>query len=403
MLILWKQRRRDKHTVRAHHLIRMLVILAGIGLGSRAYSTPELLSEVPARWTSEISDAGWTVTPAPSTASEVSVLVLPLTPLSGDLDSYFAEDVPGMIEDLFGETIGQSAPRPMAPTDTAGPGRAYSHLVKGNDGRELHLEVVAYPVGTNVQLTIIASPKDLAADDPFLREASSFVARLKQKQLALGTSAADKTTTGTNAAAPLATGSLSPPDNPDAHVENVIQYLGMSFDGTGATSDPSAPTTALLFDDGRVFRKETRAPSVFDPGTRPPGSEGVGRWEKDGEGYSIVWDDGAGGTAVSNAAKTFPAPASMSLDGRYVAAGASSSASLPGALTFHDDQSVMLDRAAATGSPGDLTSARYRISQRTIELLNADGSSAAHLFGFQGDQKKPDLLVIGDRLYERQE
>jgi len=190
-----------------------------------------------------------------------------------------------------------------------------------------------------------------------------------------------------------------PSSSPEDGIENVIHYLRFVFDGTnpGAAAEPQS-LTALLLKDGRVFESEPRAPAEFDPLTRPPGSPGTGRWQRDGEAYALAFGDGTQGTAVAAAAKTAPAPAALSFSGTYAAIGGPARDVLPDRITFFDDGSLML-----AGGEGGLRSARYRISERTIAIGDGDGPRHAFLFGYQGARDRPDLLIIADRVYERVE
>lgn len=187
-------------------------------------------------------------------------------------------------------------------------------------------------------------------------------------------------------------------ESPDEQVENVIYFLRYAFDGANpaAVGEPSA-TTALLLKDGRVFEGESRAPATFDPASRPPGSAGTGRWQRDGEAYALAFLDGTQGTAVAGAAKTFPAPAAMAFAGSYRAIGGPATDLLPEQIDFYPDGSLLLK------SPGRVLGGSYEITQRTIRLA-ADGQRTTQvLFGFRGALDEPALLILGNRIYERQD
>ncbi len=186
----------------------------------------------------------------------------------------------------------------------------------------------------------------------------------------------------------------NPPADPNSLVEDVIHYLRFTFDGSDPASavDPKS-ITALLLSDGRVFENEARAPAAFDATTRPLGSPGAGRWQRDGEGYALAFGDDTQGTAVAKAAKTFAAAASMAFAGHYVGAGGAATADLPDHLSFYDDGSL---KRSAAREGGD--SARYTIAARTITLTGADGAATSYLFGFQGEREAPSLLIIGNRI-----
>lgn len=185
-------------------------------------------------------------------------------------------------------------------------------------------------------------------------------------------------------------------ESPDEQVENVIYFLRYAFDGANpaAAGEPAA-TTALLLKDGRVFEGEARAPAAFDPDSRPPGSAGTGRWQRDGEAYALAFSDGTQGTAVAGAAKTFPAPAAMAFAGSYRAIGGPATDLLPEQIDFYPDGSLLLK------APNRVLGGSYEITQRTIRLA-ADGQRTTQfLFGFRGELEEPVLLILGNRIYER--
>lgn len=185
----------------------------------------------------------------------------------------------------------------------------------------------------------------------------------------------------------------------DESIENVIHFLRFVFDGSnpGAAAEPKA-ITALLLKDGRVFESEPSAPSAFDPSTRSPGSAGTGRWQRDGEAYALSFSDGTQGTAVAKAAKTIPAPAALPLNGTYVATGGPAGSTLPERLRFFDDGSLLLIAAGAPARTG-----HYRIAKRTIEIGDGTGAHHAYLFGLQGEIARPDVLIVANRIYERED
>ncbi len=210
--------------------------------------------------------------------------------------------------------------------------------------------------------------------------------------------AADETSVSDDTPSDAASATTPAPLTDDS-VENVIHFLRFVFDGSNptATAEPKA-ITALLLKDGRVFESEPNALANFDPAARPPGSAGTGRWQRDGEAYAIAFADGTQGTAVAKAAKTYAAPAALLLAGAYVATGGSASEILPDRLRFFEDGSVMLlggNGAARTGS--------YRIAKRTIEIDDGAGARHAFLFGLQGVREKPDVLIVANRIYERED
>ncbi|MGE5266652.1 MAG: hypothetical protein ACM3L9_04715, partial [Deltaproteobacteria bacterium] len=182
--------------------------------------------------------------------------------------------------------------------------------------------------------------------------------------------------------------------SPDDRVENVIQYIRFAFDGAApAAAGEPVSVTALLLTDGRVFESEPRAPADFDPSTRPPGSAGTGRWQRDGEAYAMAFADGTQGTAVAASAKTLAAPASLLLSGTFTAAGGERAELLPDVIDFYPDGSMLLKDKDA------VLSGTYTITGRTARITVPGRDPGAFLFGYQGDMATPSIIVLGNRIY----
>jgi hypothetical protein len=263
--------------------------------------------------------------------------------------------------------------------------------------------VTGYPLtGKRMQLFFIVAPAAMADDDAQLRAARGLVDRWRADGLLVN---ADLTAQmGTRPAVFDAGPAVKPlpaavaPVSPDDSVENVIHFLRLSFDGAKpeAAGEPVS-LTALLLKDGRVFEGEARSPADFDPDTRPPGSPGTGRWQRDGEAYAVAFGDGTQGTAVAGPAKTVAAPAALTLSGRYLATGRSASDVLADAIEFYSDGSLLLK------SDGRVASGNYEIGMRTARISIAGQPQRAFVFGMQGETSAPTLLIIGNRVYERAE
>lgn len=184
---------------------------------------------------------------------------------------------------------------------------------------------------------------------------------------------------------------------PDETVENVIHYLRLVSDGSPKQEKRELKSfTALLLKDGRVFENEELAPSVFDPTKRPTGSAGTGRWQRDGEAYALAFSDGTEGTAVSVAAITSPAPPAMVLVGLFEETTPNPHPILPHRFNFFKDGSLILERPEQLPQSG-----HYKISLRSIEIDDGQGTRQSFIFGVHEPLENPELLVIGNKLYQR--
>lgn len=371
--------------------------------GSQAEDSP--LGPLPAGWTVAITDV-IAIFSSSDAAGTVTLIAPPVAAKAGDVRTAFIDDVPALIEDLFGEARPAGVPVPLPASDAGAPGLTVPLVVALDDGSEARLEATGYAVpGGRMQVFFIAAPIGMAADDPRLGSARALIDQWRARGLIVTPELSAEVAARTAAAGPPDAGNGAPPAgadaapaNPDDDVENVIQYLRFAFDATkpGAPAEPIA-VTALLMKDGRVFEGEMSAPAAFDPASRPPGSPGTGRWQRDGEAYALAFADGTQGTAVAAAAKTLAAPGTLTFAGGYRAIGGPVSEDLPDRLSFYPDGSLLLRSAQRTHS------GTYAISQRTIRLAEGGKSERSYLFGFRGDLERPDLLVVGNRIYERED
>lgn len=377
-----------------------LVILAP----SQAEDSP--LGPLPAGWTVAITDVIAIFSPSDA-AGTVTLIAPPVAAKAGDVRTAFIDDVPALIEDLFGEARPAGVPVPLPASDAVAPGLMVPLVVALDDGSEARLEATGYAVpGGRMQVFFIAAPIGMAADDPRLGSARTFVDQWRARGLIVTPELSAEVAARAAAAGPPEDAGDGPASDaadtkaadPDADVENVIQYLRFAFDATkpGEPAEPMA-VTALLMKDGRVFEGEMSAPAAFNPASRPPGSPGTGRWQRDGEAYALAFADGTQGTAVAAAAKTLAAPAALTFAGGYRAIGGPVSEDLPDRLSFYPDGSLLLR------SEGRTLSGTYAISQRTIRLAEGGKPERSYLFGLRGDLERPDLLVVGNRIYERED
>ncbi len=377
----------------------MLVMLAP----SHAEDSP--LGPLPAGWTVAITDVIAIFSPSDA-AGTVTLIAPPVAAKAGDARTAFIDDVPALIEDLFGEARPAGVPVPLPASDAVAPGLTVPLVVALDDGSEARLEATGYAApGGRMQVFFIAAPIGMAADDPRLGSARTLVDQWRARGLIVTPELSAEVAARAAAAGPPDAGNGAPPAgadaalaHPDDDVENVIQYLRFAFDATkpGEPAEPMA-VTALLMKDGRVFEGEMSAPAAFDPASRPPGSPGTGRWQRDGEAYALAFSDGTQGTAVAAAAKTLAAPAALTFAGGYRAIGGPVSEDLPDRLSFYPDGSLLLR------SEGRTLSGTYAISQRTIRLAEGGKPERSYLFGLRGDLERPDLLVVGNRIYERED
>ncbi len=402
-------------TLRGASTAALVAIVATVTAQAAAQPVPS----PPTGWTMSASQAGLSYQSPGTAAGSASVLIAPLHEIAGDFISTFAEDVPALVEDLFGEPINQGPAKDWPSKGSGSQALSSIHLVRSTDGTEIRVQTIGYPLPQGTQLVFIVLPADLPLESDSVKQALRLTESLRAGPFALTPDVL--TTALASGVAQLRAGVVdddgnataaqrlpdNDPDNPDERIEAVIYYLRLNFDGQGSVGDAElAPITATLLKDGHAFEREASAPASLDPSKRPDGAGGVGRWEKDGEGYLLTFTDGESGTAVSSAAKTFAAPAAMTFDGTYIPSGGSTAAGgWAGSLTFAADETLTIGVGTGTGggSAASATQGRYKISQRTIEITAADGGTSSRIFGFQGDRDRPDVLLIGNRIYTRKE
>jgi hypothetical protein len=382
----------------------LLVVIASGGVRSEpATDIASPLGTLPPGWTFAVTDVIAVFSPGGETGN-VSIIAPPVLATVGDVKTAFTEEVPTLIEDLIGEARPTGVPLPLPASDAVAPGLLVPLTVVTEDGSEARLEATGYPVpGKRMQLFFVAAPAGMPDDAPDLRAARTLVDQWSAAGLIVTpdlTSQAGgrETVAGSEDAgdAPAATPDAPPPAASEVEVENLIHFLRFAFDGSGGMSEPRA-ITALLLKDGRVFESEARAPAEFDPSSRPPGSAGTGRWQRDGEAYALAFADGTQGTAVAAAAKTLAAPAAMTFAGRYTAIGGPPSDLLTTTMEFFPDGSLLLK------DDGKSSSGAYAIAERTIRVTAPGQAGTAFVFGYRGEADEPELLILGNRIYERSE
>jgi hypothetical protein len=384
--------------------LRLAVLLIALP-GSATHAGPGAsspLGPLPPGWSLSITDVLAIYSPA-TAAGAVTIVAPPVVTAKGDVRSAVIEEAPALVEDLFGEPRPAGNPVPLPASDGAASGLLVPLTVELEDGSEARIEATGYPLpGGKLQLFLLAAPSSMPDDDAALRTARTLVDQWRAAGLVINeslspelarrgaTQSADAAATDTGAASALGDAS-----RPDDKVENVIHYLRLSFDGSNpAAAGEPVTVTALLLTDGRVFESEARAPAVFDPSSRPPGSAGTGRWRRDGEAYALAFTDGTQGTAVSAAAKTLPAPASLLLSGTFTATGGEPAELLPATIEFYPDGSLLLkDQGAAL-------SGAYEITGRSARITVPGREPGAFLFGLRGELAAPVLIVLGNRLYQ---
>ncbi len=377
-----------------------LLIVALPALSGAQTASP--LGPLPAGWTVSLTEVVALFSP-PTPEGSVTIVAAPVSAAEGDVKTAIIDLAPTLIEDLFGEARPAGNPMPLPASDSVAPGLMVPLTVQLDDGTEARIEATGYPLpGRRLQLFLIAAPATMSEANAELGAARTLVDQWRAAGLIVnedlttalgGPSVQSGSEDGDD---PAGTPVLPVADAPDDRIENLIFFLRFAFDGANpaAAAEPGA-VTALLLKDGRVFESEARAPADFDPSSRPPGSPGAGRWQRDGEAYALAFADGTQGTAVAAAAKTFPAPAAMAFAGRYTAIGGPPSGLLTDTIEFYPDQSALLKSKNRT------LSGAYGISQRTIRFAVPGQPDAAFVFGFRGDTDAPELLILGNRVYER--
>lgn len=398
-------------------LLTAILVAGSAGVAEAISPAPALNTEVPAPvtplgplpdgWTSALTDV-MALYSAPSADGSITLIAPPVMTLDGDARAAIVERAPALIEDLFGEARPAGEPVALPASDTIAPGLMVPLVATLEDGSEARIDATGYALpGKQLQLFLIAYPATMSTDHGALTTARTLIDRWRAAGLAVNedlttrTAAPAQTRTSEDdpdaATTPTPQLPLASAAKPDDEVENVIYFLRFAFDGAhpaAATAEPLA-TTALLLKDGRVFESEPRAPATFDPASRPPGSAGTGRWQRDGEAYALAFSDGTQGTAVAGAARTFPAPAAMAVIGTYRAIGGPAGDLLPDEIDFYRDGSLLLKE------PDRVRSGTYSLSQRTARIATDGQSPAEFLFGFRGDMDAPELLILGQRIYER--
>lgn len=368
------------------------------------------LGPLPAGWTVALTDV-IAIYSSPSDDGSITIVAPPVMTVEGDVRSAIIERVPALIEELFGEARPAGVPVPLPASDAVAPGLMVPLIVALEDGDEARIEATGYPLaGRRLQLFLLALPSTMTDGNAALQAARTLIDQWRAQGLAVTETLGSQTAAalvplatedGPDAAASASAAQAATPEigtspKPDETVENVIYFLRYAFDGAnpGAAGEPAA-TTALLLKDGRVFEGEARAPGEFDPASRPPGSAGTGRWQRDGEAYALAFSDGTQGTAVAGAAKTSPAPAAMAFAGAYRAIGGPAADLLPDQIDFYPDGSLLLK------AQDSVLSGSYEIAQRTIRITAEGQPHRPIVFGFRGELEAPELLILGNRIYER--
>lgn len=370
-------------------------------------STPSPLGPLPPGWTVALTDVV-AIYSAPSDDGSITIVAPPVMTVEGDVRAAIIERAPALIEELFGEARPGGEPVPLPASDAVAPGLMVPLIVALEDGGEARIEATGYPLaGRRLQLFLLAFPSTMTDGSAAVQAARTLIDQWRAQGLAVTDTLASQTAaalvppatednTEAAASASAAQPAIPATPNPNETVENVIFFLRYAFDGAnpGAAGEPAA-TTALLLKDGRVFEGEARAPEEFDPASRPPGSAGTGRWQRDGEAYALAFSDGTQGTAVAGAAKTFPAPAAMAFAGGYRAIGGPAADLLPDEIDFYPDGSLLLK------SKDRVLSGSYEIAQRTIRIMAEGQPHTSLVFGFRGEVESPELLILGNRIYQR--
>jgi hypothetical protein len=372
--------------------------VAGLNAGTPEPAADSRLGPLPPGWTLAVTDVLAIFSPATDTGA-VTLVTPPAVQTKGDVRATIVEEAPALIEDLFGEPRPAGNAVPLPGSDAVAPGLLVPFTVELEDSSQARIEATGYPLpGGRLQLLLLAAPSSMPDNDVTLRTGRTLIEQWRGAGLFIDANlqpelAQQNAAPGDDAKSTAAADILSAA-RPDDMVENVIQYIRFVFDGTSpAAAGEPVSVTALLLTDGRVFESEPRAPADFDPATRPPGSAGTGRWQRDGEAYAMAFADGTQGTAVAASAKTLAAPASLLLSGTFGASGGERSDLLPDVIDFYPDGSMLLK------SDGTVLSGSYEIAGRTARMTIPGREPGAFLFGYQGEMAAPSLVVVGNRIY----
>lgn len=374
--------------------------VGGLRAGGPEAAAPSPLGSLPAGWTLAVADVMAVFSP-PTEAGSVTLLSPPAITAKGDIRSAIIEEAPSLIEDLFGEPRPAGSPVPLPGSETVAPGLLVPFSVELEDGSQARIETTGYPLPDGrIQLLFLAAPASMPDNDATLETGRTLIEQWRGASVPINANLLPELAQqGANAVESDASAQANADPGtagPDDKVENVIQYIRFAFDGANpASAGEPVSVTALLLTDGRVFENEARAPADFDPATRPPGSAGTGRWQRDGEAYAMAFSDGAQGTAVAASAKTLAAPASLLMSGTFMATSGGPHDLLPGEIDFYPDGSLLLRDKDA------VLSGTYEIARRTARISVPGRQPGAFLFGFQGDMAAPSLIVLGKRVYKR--
>ena len=373
--------------------------VAGLNAGTPEPAADRVLGPLPPGWTMAVTDVLAVFSPT-TDAGAVTLVTPPAVQTKGDVRAAIVEEAPALIEDLFGEPRPAGNAVPLPGSDAVAPGLLVPFSVELEDGSQARIEATGYPLpGGRLQLLLLAVPSSMPDNDITLRTGRTLIEQWRGAGLFIDANlrpelARQNAAPGDDDAISTAAPEVPSAARPDDMVENVIQYIRFVFDGTApAAAGEPVSVTALLLTDGRVFEGEPRAPAAFDPATRPPGSAGTGRWQRDGEAYAMAFADGTQGTAVAASAKTLAAPASLLLSGTFTASGGERAHLLPDAIDFYPDGSLLLK------SDGTVLSGSYEIAGRTARITIPGREPGAFLFGYQGEVAAPSLIVLGNRIY----
>jgi hypothetical protein len=373
--------------------------VTGLNAGAPEPAPGSLLGPLPPGWTVTVTDV-LAVSSPPADAGSVTLVTPPAVSAKGDIRSAIVEEAPALIEDLFGEPRPAGNVVPLPGSDAVAPGLLVPFTVELEDGSQARIEATGYPLpGGRLQLLLLAVPSSMPDDNVSLQTGRTLIEQWRGAGLLINANlrpelARQNAGPGEDGDASTAVPAVPSAGSPDDKVENVIQYIRFAFDGAApAAAGEPVSVTALLLTDGRVFESEPRAPADFDPGTRPPGSAGTGRWQRDGEAYAMAFADGTQGTAVAASAKTLAAPASLLLSGTYTASGGKRAELLPNLIEFYPDGSLLLK------DEDTVLSGTYEIAGRTARIAVPGREPGAFLFGYQGEMAAPSLIVLGNRIY----
>jgi hypothetical protein len=160
-----------------------------------------------------------------------------------------------------------------------------------------------------------------------------------------------------------------------------------------------------VFQDGTISRDLNAA--LGGTGDRDP--ERWGRWQRNGSGFNVTWNNGKTTTLGGKLFyKTFAAASGDSLEGRYSTIGGGGNTALGGNVLTASWQNFTFYRDGRFEQGGSnrnsaAVTGNYRLDGHRIELRYSNGQTVRTGFYFfpNKGQKTADSIAIGNSIYSR--